>query len=238
MINIFNIFCTDDCAGRHDDLKTKKSTSYYLTPINPYCLIPNPSKNGETGLVCKSKACKSKPTHSNTYYKSQYKHLVGVKTQLMRGTDVLPTPPHTQPMLGENQAANAGECMGVHRTIASDHQTRKNAGCSVNACKAVTEELVHYLYHVSGGQKFIAQLDCDVHGRISNIVCYSHSKIQSIGGNMGQVIERAFCHIKQDHDCNHCIYCGVLNTITDCLKDNVKSLKSCVQNLVVLIAKK
>ncbi|KAH9807456.1 hypothetical protein DFH28DRAFT_1149259 [Melampsora americana] len=142
--------------------------SYYLTPINPYRLIPNPFKHGEMGLLCKSKTCKARRTHSTVYYESQYKHLVGVKiqrikrspiivpgsldrtmnlncmlngpatsphTQPMRRIDVLPTPPPSQLMLGGNLPASAAECNGVNGSIASGHQTRKNAGCAVNACK-------------------------------------------------------------------------------------------------------
>ncbi|KAH9807704.1 hypothetical protein DFH28DRAFT_1228138 [Melampsora americana] len=167
---------------------TNTRTSYYLSAINPYRLIPNPSKHGETGLVCKSKSCKARPTHSTIYFESQYKHLVGVKcpidphftrtynrelfkseiqrinrspivvpgsidrtmninrmlngpatpphTQPMRRLDVLPTPPPSQLMSGGNPPASAAECNGVDGTIASGHQTRKNAGCAVNACKA------------------------------------------------------------------------------------------------------
>ncbi|KAH9812916.1 hypothetical protein DFH28DRAFT_897706 [Melampsora americana] len=59
--------------------KAKIVTSYFLTPINPYRSVPNPAKQGETGLVCKSKSCKSRPTHSTTYFESKHKHLVGVQ---------------------------------------------------------------------------------------------------------------------------------------------------------------
>ncbi|KAH9817806.1 hypothetical protein DFH28DRAFT_888971 [Melampsora americana] len=59
--------------------KAKKVSCYFLTPINPYRPVPNPGKHGETALVCRSKSCKSRPTHSTTYFESKYKHLVGVQ---------------------------------------------------------------------------------------------------------------------------------------------------------------
>ncbi|KAH9807705.1 hypothetical protein DFH28DRAFT_913197 [Melampsora americana] len=66
----------------------------------------------------------------------------------------------------------------------------------------LVQALVHYSYHVSGGKTLIVQLDCDIQGMISNVVCYNHSEIKSIGGDVGPVIERAFWHFKQDHHCN------------------------------------
>jgi hypothetical protein len=61
--------------------KAKKPTSYYIKPINPYRPLPNPSSGGDTGLVCKNKSCKTRPTHSTTYYESKHKHLVGVQVK-------------------------------------------------------------------------------------------------------------------------------------------------------------
>ncbi|KAH9809237.1 hypothetical protein DFH28DRAFT_905892 [Melampsora americana] len=55
--------------------------NYNLTPINPYRRVPLPplSAGTETGLLCKSKTCKGRPTHSTVYFASTHKHLTGVK---------------------------------------------------------------------------------------------------------------------------------------------------------------
>ncbi|KAH9815280.1 hypothetical protein DFH28DRAFT_1221357 [Melampsora americana] len=59
----------------------KKVPNYNLTAINPYRRVPYPPlpSGTETGLVCNSKSCRTRPTHSTVYFKSQHKHLTGVK---------------------------------------------------------------------------------------------------------------------------------------------------------------
>ncbi|KAH9825231.1 hypothetical protein DFH28DRAFT_1047454 [Melampsora americana] len=55
--------------------------NYNLKPINPFRRVPYPpaSAGTETGLVCKSKFCRTRPTHSTVYQTSSHKHLTGVK---------------------------------------------------------------------------------------------------------------------------------------------------------------
>ncbi|EGG12001.1 uncharacterized protein MELLADRAFT_101881 [Melampsora larici-populina 98AG31] len=55
--------------------------NYQLKAINPYRRVPLPPlpTDTETGLICKSKSCKQRPTHLTVYFKSQHKHLIGVK---------------------------------------------------------------------------------------------------------------------------------------------------------------
>ncbi|EGF98656.1 uncharacterized protein MELLADRAFT_95504 [Melampsora larici-populina 98AG31] len=69
----------------------KKVPNYNLTAINPYRRVPYPplTSGTETGLVCKSKSCRTRPTHSTVYFKSQHKHLTGVKCPIDSSKDGL-----------------------------------------------------------------------------------------------------------------------------------------------------
>ncbi|KAH9809658.1 hypothetical protein DFH28DRAFT_1133028 [Melampsora americana] len=61
--------------------------NYRLKPINPYRRVPYPSRNnrGDTGLVCQSKNCKKRATHSTVYSASRHPHLTGVKCPIDDG---------------------------------------------------------------------------------------------------------------------------------------------------------
>ncbi|KAH9814311.1 hypothetical protein DFH28DRAFT_971223 [Melampsora americana] len=58
-------------------MPTKKVPNYLLKALNPYRLVPYPnppvSDGKETGLVCKAKACWTRPTHSTVYFPSKHK---------------------------------------------------------------------------------------------------------------------------------------------------------------------
>ncbi|KAH9814853.1 hypothetical protein DFH28DRAFT_1166331 [Melampsora americana] len=138
--------------------------NYNLKPINPFRRVPYPpaSAGTETGLVCKSKFCRTRPTHSTVYQTSSHKHLTGVKVIINYLYDdccsktywneciwilpnAPPTPPATQQPIGGNTQPSAtnsrhgaafNECIGVHGHTAPGHNPRNNAKCDAQACKA------------------------------------------------------------------------------------------------------
>ncbi|KAH9813008.1 hypothetical protein DFH28DRAFT_897463 [Melampsora americana] len=63
----------------------------------------------------------------------------------------------------------------------------------------------HHVYSVSDCQTLIAQMDCDAHGKISGVICFTKDQDEShnINGNdMLHTMERAFIHFEDQHDCN------------------------------------
>ncbi|KAH9813330.1 hypothetical protein DFH28DRAFT_1060558 [Melampsora americana] len=70
-------------------MPTKNVPNYFLKAINPYQPVPYPNPpvtdGKETGLVCKSKACRTRPTHSTVYFPSKHRHLTGIKCPFDKG---------------------------------------------------------------------------------------------------------------------------------------------------------
>ncbi|KAH9811139.1 hypothetical protein DFH28DRAFT_1224266 [Melampsora americana] len=64
-------------------MPTKKVPNYLLKALNPYRLVPYPkppvSDGKDTGLICQSKACRTRPSHSTVYFRSKHRHLTGIK---------------------------------------------------------------------------------------------------------------------------------------------------------------
>ncbi|EGG04667.1 uncharacterized protein MELLADRAFT_88687 [Melampsora larici-populina 98AG31] len=74
---------------------------------------------------------------------------------------------------------------------------------------------LHYTYELSGDRTLIANLDCDEHGNLSNIVCYDketvpyHSR-QSV--EMAKAVDLAFSKFVDQHECNEvCEHVGSVN---------------------------
>ncbi|KAH9824733.1 hypothetical protein DFH28DRAFT_878521 [Melampsora americana] len=76
---------------------------------------------------------------------------------------------------------------------------------SMDPAQDLVYAFAHHVYITSDRQTLIAQLDCDSHGNISGLICFTKDQEEShnINGNdMLHTIERAFIHFEDQHDCN------------------------------------
>ncbi|KAH9807101.1 hypothetical protein DFH28DRAFT_1075009 [Melampsora americana] len=102
-----------------------------------------------------------------------------------------PTPPQTQTNVGGHHAlssfAIAGECKGVNGSIASGHQTRKNAHCTVNACKAccLTINKGAIECHIHGSMARRYHKESHEHGRVSILPSRQNNIINLVSSSAG-----------------------------------------------------
>ncbi|KAH9807024.1 hypothetical protein DFH28DRAFT_162128 [Melampsora americana] len=69
-----------------------------------------------------------------------------------------------------------------------------------NRWSDLVQAFLHYINQKSGGNTIVAQLDCDIKGTISNLMCYDKEAPQHLA-DPGD-ISNAFKHFDQDHKCN------------------------------------
>ncbi|KAH9810400.1 hypothetical protein DFH28DRAFT_902979 [Melampsora americana] len=67
------------------------------------------------------------------------------------------------------------------------------------------QTFIHFVYDLSDSKTLISNLDCDEHGVISNVLCFTKNSPPYHSRNsvdMQGVVERAFIHFPDHHDCN------------------------------------
>ncbi|KAH9807510.1 hypothetical protein DFH28DRAFT_938362 [Melampsora americana] len=69
-----------------------------------------------------------------------------------------------------------------------------------NRWRDLVQAFLHYINKKSGGKTIIAQLDCNIKGMISNLMCFDRESSQHLADQ--DEIELAFKHFAQDHQCN------------------------------------
>ncbi|EGG03455.1 uncharacterized protein MELLADRAFT_65602 [Melampsora larici-populina 98AG31] len=73
---------------------------------------------------------------------------------------------------------------------------------------------VHYTYDLSDGRLLISNLDCDEHGRLTNIVCFDKNSAPHHSRDNAEVVDQikdVFNHFEEQHRCN--IVCQHLGNI-------------------------
>ncbi|EGG07577.1 uncharacterized protein MELLADRAFT_71610 [Melampsora larici-populina 98AG31] len=74
-----------------------------------------------------------------------------------------------------------------------------------NAWTRLIHAFIHYTYDLSGDQTLISNLDCDDHGKISNVTCYVRNSPPYHSRNnaeMAGIVECAFKLFAEQHVCN------------------------------------
>ncbi|EGG00089.1 uncharacterized protein MELLADRAFT_93880 [Melampsora larici-populina 98AG31] len=99
-------------------------------------------------------------------------------------------------------------CEGItdqfsHRYVLKDNFN--NLPMEYQPWTKIIQAFIHYVYDLSDSKTVISNLDCDEHGRLSNVVCFTknstpyHSRESSA---MADIVNRAFVLFPEQHDCN------------------------------------
>ncbi|KAH9807026.1 hypothetical protein DFH28DRAFT_939766 [Melampsora americana] len=102
--------------------------------------------------------------------------------------------------------AESGTDTRNHRYIYEYEFVNKNYKMKVDqSLEDVIYAFAHYTFKKSGGLSLIAQLDCDAHGKLSNLVCFTKVNPPDVlcFQGMFNIIEMAFVHFERHHKCNN-----------------------------------